>query len=181
MSADSAPSLTSSGIPIVHRSELQDIRLLSVEGHSPDRPLERADISVAVDDISYRIEPRLVFVRLATVVRYFEAREDNQSLSSDPLGDAADLPELGRLTVVHVAELSLDGDPNDITPDQVQDFLGNMLFIMFPFVRASISRYSVDLSLPPTWLPYLQRSLHDPGAGASESGNGLADDPEHRG
>lgn len=173
-----SPEPVTQRLPITHRSELLDVRLISIEGHSPDRPVERADISVAMDDLGYRFEPGFLFVRLATVVRYLEPQEDRQSSGSDSAESGSSPSELARLTVVHVAEVSLEDDPSDITQEQVEDFLGNMLFIMFPFVRASISRYSSDLSLPTTWLPYLRRDLNDSsaGAGGSESGNGLADD-----
>lgn len=172
MPSESPAPVTRGELPISHRSELLDVRLASIEGHSPDRPVERTDISVAMDDMSYRFEPGYLFVRLATVVRYLEPQEDRKSSEPDSAESGSNPLELARLTVVHVAEVSLEDDPSDIAQDQIEDFLGNMLFIMFPFVRAAISRYSSDLSLPTTWLPYLRRDLNDQSAEAGfESDN----------
>lgn len=149
-------------LPLVARTELRDVRLVSVMARNQERPVERTGVQASWDAMSYRTEPGTLFIKLTTNVRYYAppaAAESAGSESAESVPDETS-PEVGSLSVVHLAELSLEGDHTRITPEQAEDFFAStILFMMFPYIRASVHRFSIDLQLPPTVLPYLRHGM----------------------
>lgn len=141
---------------LIDRTELRDVRLISISGHSQDRPVPNASAAVSMEDITYRTEPGSLLVRLMTDVHYYEP--PGEGTENGELDVEKPRTEVGRLQLVHVADLSLEGDLDGTDQDQIGEFLaGNIIFMLFPYVRAAIQRYSADLMLPTTVLPYLRR------------------------
>lgn len=166
------PSLLASDeLPLVARTELLDVRLVAFEGRSQDRSVSPGgDIRVAMENMEYRAEPDRLLVRLTTEVFYYEPGDIRSEPRSPETPD--DRNEVGKLSITHLAELSLTGDPSSISQQDAEEFLGGtMLFSMFPYVREAVHRYSMDLRFPPTILPFLRRPLVAPMA------QGPNDDP----
>ncbi|MHB1010157.1 MAG: hypothetical protein ACYC1E_13150 [Propionibacteriaceae bacterium] len=140
---------------------MRDVRLVSIEAYNHAQPSRDATVEVAMDDWAFRAEPGVLFVRLASTVRYFKAESETDSPVEEPIDQPEREPaELGRLVVAHTAELELEGDPEAVTREQIDELVEmNLMFIMFPYVRATVHRLSSDLQLPPIVLPYLRRNV----------------------
>jgi hypothetical protein len=146
--------------PLVARTNLRDVRLVSIDAHAPDIPVADAEVRVTMEDIAYRAEPGALLVRLSAKVSYYDRKTDQVLDGTNPEDPAALQGEVGRITVTQLAELSFEGDSASITAEQADEFLrGNLLFMMFPYVRASIQQLASDLRLPPTVLPFLRRDV----------------------
>lgn len=161
MSGDLASSTPLEQMPLIARTQLRDVHLVSVEGQNNEQPSTNAVVEVGMEDWSYRAETGKLFVRLVTTVTYRTPPPDppvaGVVTDGDQQGGSLDI---GRLMVAHAADFDLAGDPVAITPEQVDELIAaNVLFIMFPYVRATVQRLAADLALPSTVLPYLRRSL----------------------
>lgn len=165
MSVEPVPSTPLEQTPLIARTQLRDVRLVAVEARNNEQASPNAVVEVAMEDWSYRAEAGKLFVRLVTTVRYNQPGPDAQTPSgegeaSPEAGPEAGPAELGRIVVAHTADFDLAGDPAAITSEQVDELIAaNLLFIIFPYVRATVHRLSADLMLPPTVLPYLRRNL----------------------
>ena len=161
MSVESTSATPLEQIPLIARTQLRDVHLVSVEGLNNEHASPNAVVEVGMEDWSYRAEAGKLFLRLVTTVSYKSPPPDPEVSSGEtPLDSQDALPELGRLVVAHTAEFDVAGDPAAITREQVDELIAtNVLFIMFPYVRATVQRLAADLALPPTVLPYLRRNL----------------------
>ena len=161
MSVESASSTPLEQMPLIARTQLRDVHLVSVEGQNNEQLSPNAVVEVGMEDWSYRAEAGKLFLRLVTTVSYKSPPPDSEVSSGETPSDSQEgSPELGRLVVAHTADFDLAGDPAAITPEQVDELIAaNVLFIVFPYVRATVQRLAADLVLPPTVLPYLRRNL----------------------
>ena len=141
-------------LPLVARTNIRDVRLVSIEAQAPDVPAEDVAVHFAMDEMAYRVEARTMFVRVAANVRYFaEGADAGRPTASE--SEPTRL-EVGRITLVLLAELAFEGGA--ISQTQADEFTaGNLLFMMFPYIRTTVQQVSADLRLPLTVLPYLRR------------------------
>ena len=121
---------------------------------APDVPADDAAVHFAMDEMAYRVEAGTLFVRVTANVRYF-AEGPVAGQPAAPESDPTRL-EVGRITLVLLAELAFEGGA--ISQTQADEFMaGNLLFMMFPYIRTTVQQVSADLRLPLTVLPYLRR------------------------
>lgn len=68
---------------------------------------------------------------------------------------------VAQIETTFVVELELRGD-EPVERDAVSTFIGDhVVFLVFPYVRAALSRLPTELGLPSIVLPYLTRSVSD--------------------
>ena len=141
-------------LPLVARTDIRDVRLVSIEAQAPDVPADDAAVHFAMDEMAYRVEAGTLFVRVTANVRYF-AEDPGAGQPAAPESDPTRL-EVGRITLILLAELAFEGGA--ISQTQADEFMaGNLLFMMFPYIRTTVQQVSADLRLPLTVLPYLRR------------------------
>jgi len=142
-------------LPLVARTEIRDVRLVSIEAQAPDMLAENAAAQFTMDEMAYRVEANTMFVRVTANVRYFAegaVAGEPTDTESDPTGR-----EVGRISLSLLAELAFEGGA--ISKTQADEFMaGNLLFMMFPYIRTSVQQVSADLRLPLIVLPYLFRA-----------------------
>lgn len=64
------------------------------------------------------------------------------------------------MTVTHLAELELKDDPSTVSRARMEEFLEkNLMFMMYPYVWASLQRSAAEVPLPPVVLPNLRRDV----------------------
>lgn len=149
-----APVSAQDDVPLVERTELRDVRLISIRAKNQERPGHDVQVHVNMDKWAYKIEPGTLLITLRTEAIYSEHSDQIEA------GSKKDRARLGRVVVTHLAELGLQGDPETVSRARIEEFLGNnLMFMMYPYVRASLQRYAVDLLLPPVLLPYLRRDV----------------------
>ena len=51
-------------LPLVARTDIRDVRLVSIEAQAPDVPAEDAAVHFAMDEMAYRVEAGTLFVRV---------------------------------------------------------------------------------------------------------------------
>ena len=156
MSAEpNLPVSSGSDVPLVQRTELRDVRLVAVRSKNQERPVQNLHVRVDMDNWAYRAEPGTLLVTLRTEAVYFEQSEQAENGKRARKGS-----RVGKVTVTHLAELELKDDPNAVTHARMGEFLEkNLMFMMYPYVRASLQRYAADVLLPPVVLPYLRRDV----------------------
>lgn len=141
--------------PLIERTELRDVRLVSVRAKNQERPIDEVHVHINMDRWAYKVESGVLLVKLRTEAIYSDqpgAPAENEDRKKHSI--------LGRVVVVHLAELELKDDPDAISREDVEQLLQvNLLFMMYPYVRASLQRYTADLALPPIVLPYLRRDV----------------------
>lgn len=141
-------------LPLIARTDIRDVRLVSIEAQAPDVPAEDTSVHFAMDEMAYRVEGDTLFARVTANVRYSAAvvgAGQPGASESEPT-----LREVGRITFTLLAELSFKGGA--ISQTQADEFMaGNLLFMMFPYIRTTVQQLSADLRLPLTVLPYLRR------------------------
>ncbi|WP_068400116.1 hypothetical protein [Kribbia dieselivorans] len=133
---------------LVRRTQLSDIRLQAFSGAVIRTPPE--DISVTVTPATPR------FARdEGAIIALFSHRIDYTG--PDPRRADDDETPVGHLETTHLVEVSLAGDdaPSD---ESIEAFLsGNVLFMVYPYIRAALHRLPSEFGLPPVLLPYLRR------------------------
>jgi len=111
---------------------------------------------VSIGGFEFRAEPRQLFVRLGTTVRYRDVStraEADSTTMEDREGNGE--PELGRIELVHLATFTI---PESLSPSQewVDAFVERELFYLaVPYVREAVQRYAQEVGLPPTVLPLI--------------------------
>lgn len=116
---------------------------------------EQMQIELSVDDPTFLIDPERFLVRFVHHLTY---------AADSPRGEDGENTQVAKLEVAHIAELILRGDPPQ--SDVVSAFIhSTVVFVVHPYVRASLQRLATDLDLPPVTLPFLRRSLDGPPAG----------------
>ncbi len=142
-----------SDAPLVQRTELRDVRLIAVRSKNQERPVQNLRVRVDMDKWAYKAEPGMLLVTLRTEAVYFEQSEQVETGSRKGA-------RVGRVIVTHLAELELKDDPSTVSRARMAEFLErNLMFMMYPYVRASLQRYAADVLLPPVVLPYLRRDV----------------------
>jgi hypothetical protein len=156
VSVESPLPLELDQLPLAARTDMRDVRLVSVEAETHELPIETTHVQVAMDDLSYKVQDDTMSVKLVARVRYLVDEPDGET-SENLDGEAAvDRTEAARIIVALRAELSFEGGA--ITSEQADEFMaGTMLFMLFPYARAAIQQIASDLRLPPTVLPFLRR------------------------
>ena len=141
-------------LPLVARTDIRDVRLVSIEAQAPDVQAEDAAVHFTMDEMAHRVEAGTLFVRVAANVRYL-AEGPGAGQPSAPESEPPRL-EIGRITLVLLAELAFEG--GEISQTQADEFMArNLLFMLFPYIRTTVQQVSADLRLPLTVLPYLRR------------------------
>lgn len=150
------PDSSEGEVPLVERTELRDVRLISVRSKNQERPVQNLHVRVDMDKWAYKAEGDTLLVTLRTEAIYSEQRGPAQSGKNS---------RVGKVTVTHLAELELKDDPSTVSRARMEEFLEkNLIFMMYPYVRASLQRYAADVLLPPVVLPYLRRDVLTPPA-----------------
>lgn len=131
---------------LVERTEVRDIRLQRFTGELVRTPPEEIDVRLSNAEPRYSRQPGLLLVLFSHKLDYVEPSHD-------------DLPEtpIGSIETTHIVEVEVRGDdqPSD---DAVSAFIGgNLLFMVYPYVRAALHRLPSEFGLPSILLPYLRR------------------------
>lgn len=67
---------------------------------------------------------------------------------------------IGSVEVTHLVDIELQG-AEPPTNEAISAFVrGNVLFIVYPYVRAALQRLPSEFGLPSVLLPYLRRTMH---------------------
>lgn len=168
MSSDILP-LDLDSLPVVMRTDMRDVRLVSVVAHVQDVIPADTDIAIRLEPSRYRVDGASLFVRTVAGARYFrhEATETDNDAGRSPEPDAApegppaELQDMGSIEVEVLAELDFQG--GEVTQEQMDEFLDqNFLFMIFPYVRTLLQQTAADLRLPPTVIPFLRRGSLTP-------------------
>ena len=136
---------------LVERTEVRDIRLQRFSGEVLRTPPESVDVRLTNSLPRYALQE-------GSILALFTHRLDFEELSEQN----ADEQPVGHVEVTHIVELELrgEGEPSD---DSVSALLAtNVLFMVYPYVRAALQRLPVEFGLPPILLPYLRRDVSSP-------------------
>lgn len=170
MSADT-PLVGQDDVPLIARTEIRDVWVASISAEGPAFPIPEAEVGYSMTDVEFHAETGSLQVRLETKVDYLSPRTNEDAAAGPEEPGAPDGRRLAQIRVVHVADLSLEGDSGAVTREQVDELMtSGVLFMMFPYVRASIHQLSIEMRLPVTVLPYLRRS--DASSSASDLAEG---------
>lgn len=134
---------------LVERTEVRDIRLQKVAGEVFRTPPSEMTVSLQRDEPKYVIEDDSILALFTNTIEY---------AATDPTDQATETP-IARLTATHIVELTLaEGDQP--SPEAVSLLLnGNVLFMVYPYVRSALHRLPTELGLPSILLPYLRREM----------------------
>lgn len=158
MSADT-PLVGPEYDPLIARTEIRDVWVASVSAKGPAFPIPEADVGYSMTDVEFHAETGSLLVRLETKVNYLAPGAKEGPAEVPEASGASDDRSLAQIRVVHVADLRLEGDPEAVTREQIDELMASgLLFMMFPYVRATIHQLSIEMRLPVTVLPYLRRN-----------------------
>jgi hypothetical protein len=156
VSAESPLPIELDQLPLVARTDMRDVRLISVDAEANELPIETTHVQVAMDDITYKVDDNTLFVKLVARARYLVDGPDGENSENADEAAGVERIEAAHITVALRAELSFDGGA--VSSEQADEFMaGTMLFMLFPYARAAIQQVASDLRLPPTVLPFLRR------------------------
>lgn len=154
MSAEEQLPFDLDELPLVARTDLRDVRVVSIIAHAPDVLVVDANVHASVGAPQYRIEDERLFVRLEATARYTEIDDVSEQDEAAPV----DPNEVGSVTIGLVAELEFRGGV--VSQQQVDELVtSNLFFMLFPYVRSTLQQVASDLRLPQTVLPYLRRQV----------------------
>jgi len=162
MSSDALP-IDLDSLPLVARTDMRDVRVVSVVARTDDVVPTDTEIAVRMTRSQYRVEEGSLFVRTSAEAQYLAHPPEEAEGATAEEGAAhstdaapAEQREVGSIEVEVLAELDFQG--GEVTPAQIDEFLDhNFLFMIFPYVRTVLQQTAADLRLPPTVLPFLRR------------------------
>ncbi len=131
---------------LVDRTELREIRLQSFTGKILQTPPEELQVSFQPSEPEYSRENGGILVLFTHRLEYSTVVDSND----EPI-------RVGYIETVHIVELELESgeEPSD---ESISALIAtNVLFMVFPYVRAALHRFPGEFGLPPILLPYLRR------------------------
>lgn len=132
---------------LVARTEVRDIRLQRFVGELLMTPPDEIQVRLSSSEPRFSRQEGVLLVLFSHKLEYFEARHN----------DEPEVP-VGSIEATHIVEVELRGD--ETPSDEAVSALvgGNVLFMVYPYVRAALHRLPSEFGLPPILLPYLRRS-----------------------
>lgn len=131
---------------LVERTEVRDIRLQRLTGELLRTPPDEIDVRLSTGEPRFSRQPGALLVLFSHRLDYIEPAHDERPETA-----------VGSIEMTHIVEVELRGEaqPSD---DAVSVFIGgNVLFMVYPYVRAALHRLPSEFGLPPILLPYLRR------------------------
>lgn len=154
---------------LVDRTDIRDIRLQRFTGELRRTPPEELQVRVQTSEPQFARENGAILALFTHRLEYVA-----------PIEGEDEPTVVGHIETTHIVELALRGteDPSD---ESISAFIaGNVLFMVFPYVRSALHRLPGEFGLPPILMPYLRRntigvvvpsSEHDETANAEHDSN----------
>ena len=131
---------------LVERTEVRDIRLQRFTGELLRTPPDEIDVRLSNNEPLFSRQPGALLVLFSYRLDYVKPEHD----------DEPETP-VGSIEATHIVEIEVRGD-DEASDDTVSAFVGgNVLFMVYPYVRAALHRLPSEFGLPPILLPYLRR------------------------
>lgn len=183
------PPLEHDSHGLIDRSEIVDVRLQEVHAVCRVAPLpDSVEATIILRQPQYVVRGDRILMRFRHLVEFRSATGDDTDQSAaqqtSVLGDGdepsenrvgtADTAEadpevtggsppdaavvIGEVRTAHVVELTFTGD--EPSTDEIRAMIhNNVLFTVFPYVRAEVQRAAGSVGLPPVVLDFMRRPL----------------------
>lgn len=148
-------------LPLVSATEIRDIQMVALEARAPEDRSEEQKVQLKIGKSEFKAHEGELLIRISARVEYFDVfTSEIDHHSSDEQLDTTDDDPVASIDATYLIQLDLDSriDPTSISADKVNDLVeGNIIFMLYPYIRSTVHRLSGEMPFPPIVLPYMRR------------------------
>lgn len=148
-------------ISLVSVTDIRDIQMITLEARAPEDRDEELKVQLQIGNSEFKAQHGELLIRISARVDFFDA--SSRENDHDPGGDQLDPTEVNPVAFIKATyliqlDLAPHVDPIFISVEKVNDLVeGNIIFMLYPYIRSTVHRLSGEMPFPPVVIPYMRR------------------------